>query len=106
MKTPPFQHVVFFKFNEDAPKEKIAKIAKIEKEFISLKKKIDLIVDLEWGTSESVENLNDGFTHCFFVTFRNKADLEAYIVHPEHKAFVALLKDSLDKVFVFDYTAK
>ena len=101
--TAPFRHAVFFKFKENAPK---AEIVKIENAFVALEKKIDLIADFEWGTSESVENLNDGFTHCFFVTFNNKADLKAYIVHPEHKAFVKLLGDNIDNIFVFDYTAK
>ena len=65
-----------------------------------------LSVDFEWGPSESVEGLNDGFTHCFLVTFADKEGLEVYIPHEDHQAFVALLKPSLEKVFVFDYTAR
>lgn len=103
MNRTPFRHAVFFKFKDDAPK---AEIIKIENAFVALEKKIELIADFEWGTSESVEDLNDEFTHCFFVTFKNKADLKAYIVHPDHKEFVELLGDSIDKVFVFDYSAK
>jgi len=103
VKSTSFRHAVFFKFKEDAPKEEVTKI---ENAFVALETKIDLIADFEWGTSESVENLNDGFTHCFFVTFKNKTDLKAYIVHPEHKDFVKLLGDNVDNVFVFDYAAK
>lgn len=98
-----FRHAVFFKFKEDATAEQVAKI---ESEFKALKSKIDTIVDFEWGPSESVEGLNDGFTHCFLVTFADKKGLEVYIPHDDHQAFVALLKPSLEKVFVFDYTAR
>jgi hypothetical protein len=99
----PFRHVVCFKFKDGTP---AVEIAEIEKAFGALKSKIPTIVDFEWGTSESVEKLNDGFTHCFFVSFADKKGLEAYIPHPDHQAFVALIKPKLDKVFVFDYTAK
>lgn len=98
-----FRHVVCFKFKEDATK---AQVAEIEKEFAALKDKIDVIADFEWGTTENIEPLNDGFTHCFVVTFKDKKGLEVYLPHPDHKAFVTLLKPKLDKVFVFDYTAK
>ena len=98
-----FRHVVCFKFKDDATE---AEIAEIEKAFVALKDKIDVIVDFEWGTTENIEPLNDGFTHCFLVSFKDKAGLEVYLPHPDHKAFVDLLKPKLDKVFVFDYTAK
>ena len=98
-----FRHVVCFKFKEGTPAEKITEI---EQKFAALKDKIDTIKDCEWGTSESVEELNKEFTHCFVVTFANKAGLEAYIPHADHQAFVAVLKPYLDDVFVFDYTSK
>ncbi|HEY1081651.1 MAG TPA: Dabb family protein [Prosthecobacter sp.] len=99
----PYRHVVFFKFKDSATPEQVQVI---EKEFIQLAKKIDTVEGFEWGTNVSPENLNDGFTHCFFVTFANKAGLETYLPHPEHKAFVDKLKPVLDKVCVLDYVAK
>lgn len=98
-----FRHVVFFKFKDSATPEQVKEI---EKAFAELPKKIPTIVGYEWGTSESVEKLNNGFTHCFFVSFKDKAALEAYLPHEAHKAFGAKLNGLLDKVFVFDYTAK
>lgn len=99
----PFRHAVFFQFKETATDNDITRIVD---EFMLLKGKIDTIVDIEWGFSESVEGLNDDFTHAFFVTFEDKAGLETYIPHPDHKAFVEILKPHLEKVFVFDYTAR
>ena len=98
-----FRHVVFFSFKEGTP---AAKVQEIEKAFGELRNQIPTIIDYEWGPSESVEKLNDGFTHCFLATFKDKAGLEAYLPHEAHQAFVKILKPHLEKVFVFDYTAK
>lgn len=98
-----FRHVVLFKFKPGATAEQVKEI---EKAFAELPKKIDSIKGYEWGPSESVEGLNDGFTHCFLVTFKDKAGLEAYLPHEAHKAFVGKLKPILEKALVFDYTAK
>lgn len=98
-----FRHVVLFKFKADATAEQVKGI---EKAFAALPSKIDSITGYEWGPSESVEGLNDGFTHCFLVTFKDKAGLEAYLPHDAHKAFGAQLKPLLEKALVFDYTAR
>ena len=99
----PYRHVVCFKFKEDAKPEQVAAI---EKDFVALKDKIDTIKDFEWGTNVSPENHAQGYTHCFIVTFADKAGLETYIPHPAHKAFVDKLLPILDKVFVIDFVAK
>jgi hypothetical protein len=64
-----------------------------------------LIKDFEWGKNTSPENLNQGLTHCFLVTFSSDKDRDTYLVHPDHKAFVEVLKPHLDKVTVLDYWA-
>ena len=99
----PYRHVVLFKFKDGAP---AADIAKVEQAFVALKKSIPEIQALEWGTNVSPEGLASGFTHCFFVTFKDKAALERYLPHPEHKQFGARLKGLLDKVLVLDYVAR
>ncbi|MBE2285135.1 MAG: Dabb family protein [Prosthecobacter sp.] len=99
----PYRHVVLFKFKDSATPEQVQGI---EKAFGELAKKIDTVKGYEWGTNVSPEGLNDGFTHCFFVTFSDKAGLEVYLPHAEHQAFVAKLKPLLDKVCVVDYVAK
>jgi hypothetical protein len=99
----PYRHVVFFKFKDSASAEQVHGI---EKAFIELAGKIDTVKGFEWGTNVSPEGLNDGFTHCFFVTFADKAGLDVYLPHAEHQAFVGKLKPLLDKVCVVDYVAK
>jgi hypothetical protein len=95
------RHVVLFKFKEGAPAEKIREI---EAAFAALRDKIDEVSDLEWGTNNSIENLANGFTHCFLVTFDSEEDRAAYLPHPSHQEFVTMLRPHLDEVLVIDYT--
>ena len=92
-----------FKFRDDATPEGIKKV---EDAFRGLPAKIKEIKSLEWGTNNSPENLAQGFTHCFFVSFASEADRAVYLPHPDHKAFGAVLKPYLDKVLVVDYWAR
>ncbi len=94
------RHVVCFKFKEDADP---ATIRKVEREFAALKGKISGIRSLEWGKNNSPEGLNKGFTHCFIVTFENEKARTAYLPHPDHQAFVSILKPILEDVFVIDF---
>ena len=97
------RHVVMFKFKQSASAKQVKAI---EDAFRALPAKIDTISGFEWGTDVSVEDLADGFTHCFFVTFKTQEGLKAYLPHAAHQEFVALLKPHLDKALVFDYWAR
>lgn len=97
------RHVVCFAYKEGTSK---ADINKINKAFRALKNKIDGITAFEMGENNSPEGLNDGFTHCYLVSFDSEESRKKYLPHPAHKDFVALLKPHLEKVFVIDYWAK
>ena len=46
---------------------------------------------------------------CFRAPLRGSdfpADRDAYLVHPDHKAFGVVLKDVIDDVFVLDFVPK
>lgn len=94
------RHVVLFKFKDTATPEEVKKV---EDAFGALADKISLIKDYEWGINSSPENLNQELTHCFLVTFTSDKDRDDYLVHPDHVAFVEVLKPHLDKVTVVDY---
>lgn len=100
---PVLRHVVMFKFKDDAA---AADIRKVEEEFRALKGKISQVQALEWGTNVSPEGLNQGFTHCFFVSFADEKARDAYLPHQAHQDFVKILRPALDKVLVVDYIAK
>ncbi|WDI41092.1 Dabb family protein [Bremerella sp. P1] len=97
------RHVVIFKFKESAKAEDIEKV---EKAFAALPKKIPVIQDYEWGTNNSPEMLDKGFTHCFLVTFASEDDRAEYLPHPEHQKFVSILRPHLEEAFVIDYWAQ
>jgi hypothetical protein len=96
-------HVVCFKFKSSAAPQDIKKV---EEAFKELKQKIPQVVSLEWGTNVSPEQRNKGFTHCFLLSFNSDKDRDAYLEHPEHKAFGKIVGPVLEDVFVIDFWSK
>ncbi|MGB7393445.1 MAG: Dabb family protein [Pricia sp.] len=97
------RHVVMFKFKEDASKEDIRKV---QKAFSALPSKIPEIAGYEWGTNNSPEGLDKGFTHVFYLTFESEEDRAVYLPHPDHKAFGEVLGPHLEDVLVLDYWSR
>lgn len=94
------RHAVFLKFKQESSPSDLTKVVDA---FVSLKNRIPAIVDLQWGENNSPEKLNAGFTHCFILTFKDEAGRDAYLPHPEHKAFGGMLRPHVAGVFVIDY---
>ncbi|MES2795648.1 MAG: Dabb family protein [Bacteroidota bacterium] len=103
MEAKKLRHVVLFKFKDGTSSDDVKKV---EAAFRNLPKKIKQIVGYEWGLNNSPENLNQGFTHCFFLTFNSEEDRAIYLPHPDHKDFGGVLGPHLDKVLVVDYWTK
>jgi hypothetical protein len=101
--TGRLHHVVAFKFKKSAT---AAQIVEVEEAFRALKKKIPVIVNLEWGTNVSPEKHDKGFTHGFLLTFKSAKDRDAYLIHPDHQAFGKVVGPVLDDVFVIDFWGK
>ncbi|MDA1229400.1 MAG: Dabb family protein [Planctomycetota bacterium] len=99
---PVLRHVVIFKFK---PEVTAAQLDEVNRAFQNLKIAIPQIQDFERGLNNSPEEKNQGFTHGYLLTFASEADRDAYLPHPDHKKFGALLGGKLDDVFVFDYWA-
>ena len=97
------RHVVIFKFKDTSTPQQIKAV---EDAFSALPAKINTIIGYEWGTNMSPENLAQGFTHCFLVTFKDTAGREFYLPHPAHKEFGKILGPHLDKVLVIDFIGK
>ena len=97
------RHVVLFKFKNNATP---AQIDEVVKAFGELPKQIDSIHSYEWGTNNSPEKHDKGFTHLFFVTFQDEAGRAKYLPHPAHMAFVEKLLPILEEPMVIDYWAK
>jgi len=97
------RHVVLFKFKEGTTPQQVKQV---EDAFRALPAKINLIRGFEWGTNVSPENLAQGYTHCFFLSFAGDKDRDAYLIHPAHKEFGKLLGLYLDKALVVDFWAQ
>ncbi|MFT5737280.1 MAG: hypothetical protein ACI9SG_001628 [Maribacter sp.] len=98
------RHIVIFKFKEEASE---AEVQKISDSFNALPNHISVIQDFEWGLNDSPEDLHQGFTHCYMLTFNSEEERDSmYTPHPKHQAFVASLQPHLEKVFVVDYWTK
>lgn len=95
--------MVLFKFRDSATTEEVRKV---EDAFRALPAKIPQIKDFEWGTDVSVENLSQGYTHGFLVTFASEQDRAVYLPHPDHVAFTKIAGPVIDKVLVFDFWSK
>ncbi len=65
------RHIVLFKFNDNIDADIIQFLTDA---FARLPEQINQIIGFEMGTNVSSENLAQGFTHCFVVTFQNSAD--------------------------------
>jgi len=94
------KHVVLFKFK---PTSSHADIDSIVNAFKHLYGTIPQVKNLEYGLNISTEQLDQGFTHCFTLTFSSAKDLADYQIHAAHAAFKALLPPHIDKAFVVDY---
>ncbi len=95
------RHAVFFTFKDDSSEQDVQAVVDA---FAALPSKIDTIANFQWGTNNSPEDHDDGFTHCFLLSFATAADRDAYIPHPAHSGeFAGVLRPHLKDVFVFDY---
>jgi hypothetical protein len=96
-----YRHVVLFQFNDATPQ---ARVAVIEGAFRDLCAGLPFVKDFEWGRNSSPEKLNDGFTHCFIITFADENGRDQYLPHPDHQAFCReYLDPNLKKVCVIDF---
>jgi len=94
------RHVVLFQFKGDATP---TQVAEVERAFARLPGKIQEIQGFERGTNVSPENLAQGFTHCFFLSFGSNADRDTYLKHPAHEEFVKIALPRIEKALVVDY---
>jgi hypothetical protein len=99
-----YRHVVLFKFYDQTGNEQVEAI---EAAFRALCAELPFVKDFEWGRNSSIENLNEGYTHCFIVTFADEKDRDTYLPHPLHQAFCRkYLDENLEKVCVLDFKAR
>ena len=98
----PVRHIVVFKYKPGTPDEQIQQVTDA---FRALQHLIPGIQSFEHGVNNSPEGKNHDFTHVYTLTFEDIQARDAYLPHPEHQRFGALLQrlGVVADVFVVDY---
>ena len=96
------RHVVMFGFKAGTTE---AEIGEIVRRFAELSDLVPGIEAFEWGVNNSPEGKSQGRTHCFLLTFGSEAARDAYLPHPDHRAFSAFARQWIEHVTVIDYWA-
>ncbi len=94
------KHIALFKFKEGISQEQIEKVFQ---DLMDLSESIDGIEDYVSGPNISPENLANGYTHGFVMTFQDVAARDAYLPHPEHEKFKADALPLIESVLTFDF---
>ena len=98
-----YRHVVLFQYKKSVTAEQVAQATK---RFKALKEAIPEIAGFEWGKQCSPEGLDQGVTHCYFLTFKDKKDFTVYLKHAKHEAFVKTVLPLLEKPIVVDFVTE
>ncbi|HEX2510909.1 MAG TPA: Dabb family protein [Microvirga sp.] len=97
------RHVVLIRFKD--PVDEAAAAALFD-EIKAVQPLIPGILNVAAGRSLELEKLEKGFRHGFIVEFENRAALDAYQNHPDHRRAGARLVEAaeggLDGILVFD----
>jgi hypothetical protein len=96
-------HIVLLKLKEGITE---SQLETMYQNISELKNKISGILSITYGTNNSPENLNQGFTHGFVVRFKDAEARNNYLPHPDHQR---VAKEHIipitEDVVVFDYDA-
>lgn len=93
------RHFGVFKFKNAVTEEQIVASFKSMKDMGG---KIPGLLEMEHGSYNGNEGLNEDFTHGFLMTFDCPASRDAYLPHPLHEKVKNLVVPRLERVVVFD----
>ncbi len=102
MQSQPVRHVLLVKFRPGATDEAIGSVFSA---FRAACRKIEGIVSFEYGANNSPEGRNRSLTHVIVLTFAGVQARDAYLPHPEHRAFAEWLGKVgiIEELVVIDY---
>ncbi len=92
-------HIVLFRFHDHIDD---ASIAMVQAAFAALVPATGLVQDFRHGPDCSPEGLAQGYSHGWLLQFADTAARDAYLVHPAHQQFVAMVQPKLAAALVFD----
>ena len=93
------RHFGVFKFKNAVTEEQITASFRSMKDMVG---KIPGLLEMEHGSYNGNEGLNEDFTHGFLMTFDSPESRDAYLPHPLHEKVKNLVVPRLERVIVFD----
>lgn len=93
------RHFGVFKFKNAVTEKQIAASFRSMKDMVG---KIPGLLEMEHGSYNGNEGLNEDFTHGFLMTFDSPESRDAYLPHPLHEKVKNLVVPRLERVVVFD----
>lgn len=94
------RHLLVVKFKSDAVATQIDEALLY---FKRIQNDIPGIVSVEYGSNESPEGLDKGYTHVVLMTFDNAEARDTYLPHPAHEALKQAFVPLVDDIIVLDY---
>jgi len=61
------------------------------------------LVNFHWGNNVAPEERRGGFSHGFTMDFVDQSSLDAYGPHPQHKLAAAKVRETFERIVVFDF---
>ena len=95
------RHILFITFTDSALPEQILAVRTA---FLQTLDRVEGITGVEWGTNDSPEEKNSGFTHCVLMTFADETARQRYLPHPAHDDLKTIFRPILQDIIVLDYT--
>jgi len=91
-------HIVLFNFKDDAP------IDQIESSLYELFGSIKGVNDLSFNRNVSSRNLDKGYKHSFYMTFKSEFDRDSiFYPHPNYKKMGGVIGQHIEEYLIYDY---
>ena len=97
------RHILLIQFKSFVTDEDIEKTREL---FEAIPNKIEGVNSVEWGVNDSLENLNQGYTHSVLMSFADEPARQYYLPHPEHESLKTFFTPLIENIIVFDYKLK
>ena len=103
-------HLLLICFTEETSDDKITEIWRLFEDLPNGSDGIEGIISVQFGSNNSPEGLNKGFTHSVAIMFNSVASRDAYTgtssqpAATKHRALKDVFLPTIKDIIVFDYT--
>ncbi|KAL3717541.1 hypothetical protein ACJRO7_009041 [Eucalyptus globulus] len=94
------RRVLLVKFKAETAPDHVERFIKDYSNLVNL---IESLKTWHMGNDVIIDNLHEGFTHVFELTFEDAEGAAAYVVHPAHLEFHERIAHLVEKTAMIDY---